>query len=100
MNSTESAGMTGEVFAGMAFCQEKNEVTSIGEAMYKERLGVSGATLHIANNDFNMTNRKACEVSVTVSTGEVAVTRVMGDIEMISEKGNVQVTECTIFTKC
>ena len=85
VNSTESAGTTEEVFAGMAFCQEINEVNSIGGAMYEEWLGDSGATSHITNNDFNMMNRKACEVSVTVSTGEVAVARVMGDIEMISE---------------
>ena len=57
------------------------------EPCTKSWLGDSGAILYITNNDFNMMNRKACEVSVTVSTGEVAVARVMGDIEMISEKG-------------
>ena len=85
-NSTESTDNTEEMFAGMVYCQEIKETSQVEEGT-EEWLGDSEATAHITNSNLGMTNTRDCKVPVTVSTGEVTVATTIGDVTLISMKG-------------
>ena len=86
VNSTESTNNVEDIFAGMVFCPEINETAQMQDST-EEWLGDSGASAHITNSNFGMTNTRHCHVPVTVSTGEVTVATTVGDITLFSEKG-------------
>ena len=54
-NSTQSIDDVGDVFAGMVICYEINEAMQVDEST-EEWLDDSGASAHITNSDYRMTN--------------------------------------------
>ena len=85
-NTSSTADSVGDMFAGMTYCQAVVDGKPV-DRTEDEWLGDSGATSHITNNDYGMTNRRECSVRVTVSTGEVTVAKVLGDIAMETQSG-------------
>ena len=73
------------MFAGNTYC---NAVTGETNMTKKDSwLGDSGATTHITNDLAGMRNKRACEVNVTVSTGEVTTAKTVGDIVLKTQSG-------------
>ena len=75
-----------DMFAGMTYCQFISETNTV-EPTTDSWLGDSGATSHITNNSDGMTNKKECSVRVTVSTGEVTIAKLVGDLKLESKSG-------------
>ena len=86
VHSTESTETVADMFAGMVVCQEINEMPQVKDGT-EEWLGDSGATAHITNSNYGMTNMRDCKVPVTVSTGEVTMATTVGDIILMTETG-------------
>ena len=82
-NTTDSVD---NMFAGMTYCQFISEANTV-EPTADSWLGDSGATSHITNNSDGMTNKKKCNVRVTVSTGEVTIAKIVGDLKLESKSG-------------
>ena len=73
-----------DMLAGNIFCKAIVKGV-VGDSTEECWLGNSGATTHITNHLARVINTRLCKIIVTVSTGEVAIPKTVGNIMLQTE---------------